>query len=140
MSEKISGETPTHASAVGTLYERLGGAYSIATAVDHLVDNLHGNATLNDANGHVRDFHTEKYKAGYKFMVTAWVIEITGGPKCYPGRSMLESHHHLGLTEYEFEVTAHEIRNSLYQLGVPQAEILEFMKIIDAQRDRIVKR
>ena len=29
-----------------TLYERLGGAYAIATAVDYLVDRLHTNATL----------------------------------------------------------------------------------------------
>ena len=30
-----------------SLYDRLGGAYSIASAVDVLVDRLHGNATLN---------------------------------------------------------------------------------------------
>lgn len=99
-----------------TLYERLGGAYSIATAVDHVIDNLHRNATLNAANEKVREFHVEKFKAGYKFMVTAWVIELTGGPKCYPGRVMLESHRHLGISEYEFDVTAHE--NSQYGLSV----------------------
>ena len=33
-----------------TLYERLGGAYAIATAVDYLVDRLQTNATLNKAN------------------------------------------------------------------------------------------
>lgn len=52
-------------------------------------------------------------------MVTAWSIEATGGPKCYPGRDMFEAHKHLGLTEYKFDVTAHEIRNMLYQLAVP---------------------
>lgn len=117
-----------------TLYERLGGAYSIATAVDRLIENLHKNATLNNANDKVRDFHAEKFKAGYKFMVTAWVIEMTGGPKCYPGRAMLESHSHLGISDYEFDVTAHEIRNTLYQLGVPRQEIEEFMALVDTQR------
>jgi hemoglobin len=120
-----------------TLYERLGGAYSIATAVDHLIENLHKNETLNSANEKVKDFHTEKFKAGYKFMVTAWVIEGTGGPKCYPGRGMPESHSHLGISEYEFDVTAHEIRNTLYQLGVPRQEIDEFMNIVDTQRGKI---
>ena len=101
-----------------TLYERLGGAYSIASAVDCLVDRLQTNATLNKANPKVDEFHTQKFKAGYKFMVTAWSIEACGGPKCYPGRDMFESHKDLGLTDYEFDVTAHEIRNTLYQVGV----------------------
>jgi hemoglobin len=125
---------------VSSLYERLGGAYGIATAVDRLIDNLHRNETLNSVNDKVKDFHVEKYKAGYKFMVTAWVIELTGGPKCYPGREMSESHSHLGISEYEFDVTAHEIRNTLYQLGAPPREIEELMTIINAQRDKIVDR
>ena len=123
-----------------SLYERLGGSYAIASAVDHLVDRLHTNATLNKANAKVDDFHTAKYKAGYKFMVTAWSIEATGGPKCYPGRDMFESHKDLGLTDYEFDVTAHEIRNTLYQLGVPQAETVEFMGIIESYRSKVIAR
>ena len=122
-----------------TLYDRLGGAYAIAGAVDHLVDRLHTNTTLNKANKGVEAFHTNQYKAGYKFMVTAWSIEATGGPKCYPGRDMFESHKHLGLTDYEFDVTAHEIKNTLFQLGVPQKETEEFMDIIESNRSRIIK-
>jgi hemoglobin len=123
-----------------TLYERLGGAYAIATAVDHLIDRLHTNATLNSRNRKVAEFHTEQYRAGYKFMVTAWCVEETGGPKCYPGRDMFESHKQLGLTDYEFDVTAHEIRNTLYQLGVPPQEIGEFMGIIEGYRDKVLSR
>lgn len=121
-----------------TLYERLGGAYAIASAVDYLVDRLHTNATLNNANDKVKDFHAEQYKAGYKFMVTAWSIEACGGPKCYPGRDMFEAHKNLGLSDYEFDVTAHEIRNTLYQLGVPQKETNEFMDIIESYRGKVV--
>ena len=121
-----------------TLYERLGGAYAIATAVDYLVDRLHTNATLNKANPKVDDFHTQKYKAGYKFMVTAWSIEAAGGPKCYPGKDMFAAHKELGLTNYEFDVTAHEIRNTLYQIGVPQRETNEFMDIIESYRSKVI--
>jgi len=122
-----------------TLYDRLGGAYAIAGAVDYLVDRLHTNVTLNKANKGVEDFHTDQYKAGYKFMVTAWSIEATGGPKCYPGRDMFESHKHLGLTDFDFDVTAHEIKNTLYQLGVPQKEVVEFMEIIESYRSKVIK-
>lgn len=121
-----------------SLYERLGGAYAIASAADYLVDRLHTNATLNKLNPKVKDFHTAQFKAGYKFMVTAWSIEAAGGPKCYPGRDMFESHKNLGLTNYEFDVTAHEIRNTLYQLGVPQQETNEFMAIIERYRSKVV--
>ena len=121
-----------------SLYERLGGAYSIASAVDHLVDRLHTNATLNKANPKVDEFHTAQFKAGYKFMVTAWSIEVTGGPKCYIGRDMLGAHAELKLTYYEFDVTAHEIRNTLYQIGVPGAETDEFMGIVESYRKQVV--
>ena len=121
-----------------TLFERLGGAYAIAGAVVHLVDRFHTNATLNKANPKVDSFHTAQYKAGYKFMVTALSIEASGGPKCYPGRDMFESHKDLGLTDYEFDVTAHEIRNTLYQLAVPQREVGEFMAIIESYRSKVV--
>ena len=122
-----------------SLYERLGGAYAIAGAVDHLVDRLHTNATLNK-NRKVDEFHSQQFKAGYKFMVTAWSIEATGGPKCYPGRDMFEAHKDTGLTDYDFDVTAHEIRNTLYQLGVPQQETNEFMDIIESNRSKVLTR
>ena len=51
---------------------------------------------------------------------------------------MFESHKHLGLTNYEFDVTTHEIRNTLYQLGVPQKEVGEFMDIIESHRSKVV--
>ena len=47
-------------------------------------------------------------------------------------------HKNLGLTDYEFDVTAHEIRNTLYQLGVPQREVKEFMDIIEANRSKVI--
>lgn len=123
-----------------SLYERLGGAYAIATAVDYLIERLQTNATINSMNPKVAAFHTNQYKAGYKFMVTAFVIEATGGPKCYPGQDMFGAHKHLGLTDYEFDVTTHEIRNTLYQLGVPRAEIVEFMDLVETTRDQVLTR
>ena len=120
-----------------SLYERLGGTYAIASAADYLVDRLHTNNTLNK-NSKVDDFHTQKYKAGYKFLVTAWSIEAAGGPKCYPGKDMFTAHKHLGLTDYDFDVTAHEIRNTLFQLGVPLQETGEFMDIIESYRSKVI--
>ena len=136
MVDEIHGGNPDAAEG-DSLYKRLGGAYAIAGAVDYLIERLHTNATLNLNKG-VEDFHTDQYKAGYKFMVTAWSIEKSGGPKCYMGRDMFEAHKHLGLSHYEFDVTAHEIRNTLYQMGVPRQEVTDFMDIIESYRDMVV--
>ncbi len=134
--DEIHGGNP-QASDDASLYERLGGAYAIAGAVDYLIDRLHTNASLNLNHG-VEEFHADQYKAGYKFMVTAWSIEKTGGPKCYIGADMVGAHDHLALTDYDFDVTAHEIRNTLYQMGVPKPEIDEFMDIIESYRSDVV--
>lgn len=120
-----------------SLYERLGGVYGIAAAVDNLVDRLYTNGTAN-ANPKVAEFHGQMGHAGFKFLVTAWSIEETGGPKVYPGRDMRESHAHLAVTEREFDVVYTEIKTSLYQLNVPQREFDEYMAIIDSYRSMVV--
>jgi len=120
-----------------TLYERLGGVYGIAGAVDDLVDRLYENETANQ-NPAVRDFHENYGKAGFKYLVTAWSIEYSGGPEVYPGRGMTEAHEDLEVTELEFDVVRTEIKTTLYQVGVPEREMREFMEIIDMFRDKVV--
>ena len=120
-----------------SLYERLGGTYGIAGAVDVLVDRLYDNVSANQ-NPHVEAFHLQKGHAGFKFLVTAWSIEQTGGPSCYPGRDMRESHAHLHVTEAEFDVVKTEIAATLYHVGVPLPEHREFMEIIESYRSMVV--
>ncbi len=120
-----------------SLYERLGGTYGIAGAVDVLVDRLYDNVSAN-RNAHVQAFHAEKGHAGFKFLVTAWSIEQAGGPSCYPGRDMRESHAHLFVSEEEFDIVATEIAATLYHVGVPQPEHREFMDIIESYRSMVV--
>ena len=128
--------TETSASTP-SLYERLGGTYGIAGAVDVLVERLYNNASAN-VNPHVDAFHSQKGQAGFKYLVTAWSIEQTGGPQCYPGRDMKESHAHLFVTEFEFDIVAGEIAATLFHVGVPQQEHKEFMAIIESYRSMVV--
>ncbi len=120
-----------------SLYERLGGVYGIAAAVDNLVDRLYVNGAAN-ANPKVAEFHAQNGHAGFKFLVTAWSVEQTGGPKCYPGRDMRESHAHLTVSQREFDIVTTEIKTSLYQLNVPDREMGEFMGIIESYRSMVV--
>ncbi len=132
---EAAAQVPTDAS----LYERLGGAYAIAGAVDVLVDRLFEHALVN-ANPAVHAHHGEAANGpGYKFLVTAWSIEATGGPKCYPGRDMVASHDGLAIDNAGFDAVAAEIAATLMFLGVPERERSEFNDIIEGYRPQVVQ-
>lgn len=122
-----------------SLYERLGGTYAIAGAVDVLVDRLFENAGVN-ANEAVHAHHGDPANGpGYKFLVTAWSIEAAGGPKCYPGLDMIAAHTALHITDEQFDAVYFEIEATLRFLGVPEAETKEFMEIIEHYRPEVVQ-
>jgi len=81
-----------------TLYDRLGGVYSIAAVVDDFIDRVMHNPILN-ANPAVDEAHHRVSAAGFKYYVTEMVCWATGGPQKYTGRAMSESHKHLKITE-----------------------------------------
>ena len=55
-----------------TLYERLGGVYSIATVVEDLIDRIMVDPRLN-ANPRVDEAHHKVPPAGFKYLVTEMV-------------------------------------------------------------------
>ena len=81
-----------------SLYNRLGGIYAIATVVDEFIELLLVNDILN-TNSVTSDARTTVPKAGLKYQVTSMVAWVTRGTGRYSGRSMPESHAHLGITE-----------------------------------------
>ncbi|MEO8850695.1 MAG: group 1 truncated hemoglobin [Allobranchiibius sp.] len=132
-------QAPEQVPHDASLYERLGGAYAIAGAVDVLVDRLFDNALVN-ANAAVHSHHGEPANApGYKFLVTAWSIEATGGPKCYLGRDMVAAHDGLAIDTPGFDAVAMEIGATLMFLGVPEHERNEFNAIIESYRQQVVQ-
>lgn len=120
-----------------SLYDRLGGYGPIAATVDDLVDRLYVNGTLN-ANPVVKAIHDRGEKAGFKFIVTAWVVEKTGGPKVYPGRTLDKAHAHLGLTNRDFDVVMNECRTTFYKFNVPAKEFDELMTMLESFRGEVV--
>ena len=126
-----------NAPAATSLYERLGGIYGIAGAVNVLADRLYANVSANH-NPEVGKFHQLGGQPGFKFLVTAWSVQETGGPKCYPGRDMKESHAHLNVSPREFDIVSNEISATLAHVGVPEQEHTEFMAIIESYRSMVV--
>lgn len=120
-----------------SLYERIGGYKGVAAAVDHLVDKLYVNKTLN-SNPAIKAVHDLDERAAFKLILATWVMENTGGPKIYFGRPMDQGHAHLSITPKEFDIVLTECKQTFYQLGVGQKEIDELMAGLESNRDKVV--
>jgi hemoglobin len=120
-----------------SLYERLGGIYSIACVVDDLVDRVMNDPRLN-ANPAVNEAHHKVPPPGFKYLVTEMVGWASGGPQKYTGRSMLESHEHLNITPKEWEAFMDDLQQSLDKFSVPAPEQAELKAIVNSTYGDIV--
>jgi len=120
-----------------SLYQRLGGVYSIATVMDDFIDRIMVDPRLN-ANPRVDEAHHRVPPAGFKYLVTEMVCWATGGPQKYTGRSMKDSHRDLLITAAEWEAFLDDLRQTLDKFAVPEAEQTEIKAIVDSTRADIV--
>ncbi len=120
-----------------SLYDRLGGVYSIATVVDDFVNRIMVDPRLN-ANPLVDEAHHRVPPAGFKYLVTEMVCWATGGPQKYTGKSMADSHSHLKITATEWEAFLDDFQQTLDKFKVPAGEQGELMAIVDSTRSDIV--
>jgi hemoglobin len=120
-----------------SLYERLGGVYSIATVVDDFIDRVMSDARLN-ANPAVDEAHHKVPPAGFKYLATEMVCWATGGPQKYTGRSMADSHRHLNITPREWEAFMDDFQQTLDKFKVPAAEQAELRAIVQSTYSDIV--
>jgi hemoglobin len=129
--------TSAPAAEKKSLYERLGGVYAIAAVVDDFVNRIMDDPRLN-ANPKVDEAHHRVSAAGFKYLVTEMVCWATGGPQKYTGKTMYDSHAHLGITESEWQVFLADFRATLNKFGVPPAEQAELFAIVESTKKDIV--
>ncbi|MGH8502963.1 MAG: group I truncated hemoglobin [Gammaproteobacteria bacterium] len=125
------------AERTASLYERLGGAYAIATVVDAFIERLLVNETLN-ANPAIDAARKSVPKAGLKYHVTSFMVQATGGPHVYVGRSMGAAHAHLNITEEEWTAMAADFETTLDQFNVPKAAQAELFALVGSVKPDIV--
>ena len=130
--------TPDQQETRPSLYERLGGVYAIAAVVDDFINRVMDNPRLN-ANPRVDEAHHRVSRAGFKYLVTEMVCWATGGPQRYSGRSILDSHAHLGITEEERQVFLADFQTCLDSFAVPKAEQGELFAIVESTKNDIVR-
>jgi hemoglobin len=120
-----------------TLYERLGGVYGIAVAMDDFIDRVMSDPRLN-ANPAVDEAHHKVPPAGFKYLATEMVCWATGGPQQYTGRSMAESHRHLNITPTEWDAFMDDLQQTLDKFKVPVVEQAELRAIVQSTYGDIV--
>jgi hemoglobin len=120
-----------------SLYERLGGVYSIATVVDDFIDRVMADPRLN-ANPAVNEAHHKVPHAGFKYLATEMVCWASGGPQKYTGRSMADSHRHLNITPQEWDAFMDDFQQTLDKFKVPAAEQAELQAIVQSTYGDIV--
>jgi hemoglobin len=120
-----------------SLYDRLGGVYSIATVVDDFIDRVMADPRLN-ANPAVDEAHHKVPPAGFKYLATEMVCWAAGGPQKYTGRSMAESHRQLNITSQEWEAFMDDFQQTLDKFKVPAAEQAELRAIVQSTYGDIV--
>ena len=120
-----------------SLYNRLGGVYSIATVVDDFINRIMIDPRLN-ANPLVDEAHHRVPPAGFKYLVTEMVCWATGGPQKYTGKSMADSHAHLKITPAEWEAFLNDFHQTLDKFAVPTREQEELKAIVNSTRADIV--
>jgi hemoglobin len=133
----VSAQAPAADKAADSLYDRLGGAYAIASVVDDFIERLFVNDTLN-ANPAIKQARDRVPKAGLKFHVATLVCQVTGGPCKYVGRDMKTSHAHLNITEREWDAMLADLRKTLDAFKVPAAEQGELIGIVGGTKAEIV--
>src|SRR3954447_3528471 len=152
----VAGADKAHAQARETnettseksLYERLGGAFAIAAAVDHFSDAVVKSPVVGQKskNPQLREWHTKNLKRlpGLKFMRTLWVCNVSGGPFQFtatkPGKTPVgleEAHRDLRISPAEFDEVAAELGRTLDFAKVPKREKAEVLAGFAAHKDEV---
>src|SRR5262249_14311969 len=115
-----------------SLYDRLGGIDAI-TAVVRAV----ANRQLKDDRINRKFARTEPDRLVKEFVDQ--ICEATGGPCTYTGRSMVEAHHNMGVTNGEFEAFVQDVVAVLDDFNVGKTEQGELLNILAPLRPEIVQ-
>src|SRR5437868_14756277 len=94
-----------------SLYERLGGIYSIACVVDDLIDRVMNDPRLN-ANPAVNEAHHRVPPPGSKYLVTVLVGMAAVGLQAYTGRTMADSHRDMNIKPTEWEAFMDDLQRA----------------------------
>lgn len=127
---------PTQHTQNATLFEKLGGAPAVSTAVDVFYRKVVRDSRINYFFFGVNiTEQAEKQKA---FLTMAF-----GGPHHYTGRDMHKSHAKLvnmGMNDRHFDIVMDHLKDTLVELGVDMSLVDEVLSIAESTREDVMGR
>ena len=102
-------------SADNTLFARLGGQAAINAVVDEFVE-------MTGTDPRISQYFTNVDKEKLKSSMYVHVCSITGGGCTYEGKSMLEAHTGMKLSQADFDAFMDDLAKTLNKLKVPEPQ------------------
>jgi len=127
----VAAVADTPAVAAPSLYDRLGGKDAITVVIDDFVANVAADKRINARFAKTNIPH-------FKQMLVEQVCQATGGPCTYTGKSMLEAHKGMKITDAEFTALVEDLTQSLDKHNVPQQEKTELLTALAGMKGDIV--
>jgi len=121
-----------------TLYDRLGGLYGIASAIDYFVDRMYDDNTLM-ANDKVARTLADTPRAGVKFQFTAQFCQRAGGPQAYQGQSIAAACRGLNITQPQWDALVRRLQDTLDKFDIPAGEQAEVRAVVEGLRGDVVE-
>lgn len=121
---------------MSTLFERLGGAPAMQTAVDLFYRRML-------ADERVARFFDAVDMDGQIAKQRAFLTFVTGGPNHYTGKDMREGHAHLleqGLDDSHVDVVIEHLGATLKELGAADDDIAAVAALANSVRDDVLGR
>ena len=114
-----------------SLYDKIGGTEGITTVVEVFLANVGADDRINS-----RFANTDL--DNLKMLLIEQVCEATGGPCTYSGKTMLDAHRGMDITEEEFGALAEQMSKAMLSSGVGQEEHDTIMGVLGGMHDDIV--
>ncbi len=115
-----------------SLFTRLGGESGIRALVSDLVENHYANPTIK-----VRFENADK--DNLKQVASTFMITGTGGPACYEGKDMVETHKNMNISAEEFMAVLDDALNAMAKHNVGEREQQEVLFTFYSMRNEVMK-
>lgn len=121
---------------VPTLYERLGGINAISAVTDRFLANVAADNRINArfAPTVANSFRLQLLRSN----LIDQICQGAGGPCVYKGKTMLEAHQGMNITQAEFNALVEDLVAALDAFSVPATEKNELLGILGPMQTDIV--
>jgi hemoglobin len=118
---------------MSSIYEQIGGAAAVDTAVDIFYRKV-----LKDPR--IAGFFDTVDMDAQRNKQKAFLTMAFGGPHEYTGKDMRAAHARLGLNDGHFDAVIENLRLTLEELEVPQPLINQILAIAESTRNDVLNR